>query len=58
MLSWPAHRSADSISDLQDWLKIVERKIMRSEKAADSAEEPTTWPLVSQRSFASLSKQL
>jgi hypothetical protein len=34
VLSWPAELSADSIADLKDWLKIVERKITRSEKTA------------------------
>jgi hypothetical protein len=30
VLSWPTPLSADSIADLKDWLKIVERKITRS----------------------------
>ena|ERR1035437_2633753 len=32
VLSWPTPLSADSIADLKDWLKIVERKIARAEK--------------------------
>ena len=34
VLSWPTPLSADSIADLKDWLKIVERKIARAEKTA------------------------
>lgn len=30
VLSWPTPLSGDSIADLKDWLKIVERKISRS----------------------------
>jgi len=30
ILRWPTPLSADSIADLKDWLKIVERKIARS----------------------------
>ncbi len=30
VISWPTPLSPDSIQDLKDWLKIVERKIARS----------------------------
>ena len=30
VIHWPTPLSADSIQDLRDWLKLVERKIMRS----------------------------
>jgi len=33
VLSWPTPLSADSIEDLKAWLKIMERKITRSEKS-------------------------
>lgn len=39
VLSWPSSLSADSIADLKDWLKIVERKIARSEKPTDEQQE-------------------
>jgi hypothetical protein len=39
-IQWPTPLSADSIQDLKDWLKIVERKIARSEAAADEATKP------------------
>jgi len=34
-IQWPTPLSADSIQDLKDWLKIVERKITRSEATND-----------------------
>lgn len=37
VLSWPTPLSADSIADLRDWLKIVERKIARAETAQHEA---------------------
>jgi hypothetical protein len=39
-IQWPTPLSADSIQDLKDWLKIVERKITRSEAPADEAKQP------------------
>jgi hypothetical protein len=44
VLSWPTPLSADSIADLKDWLKIVERKIGRSEKSTTEpmVDEPNT----------------
>jgi len=48
VLSWPTPLSAESIADLKDWLKIVERKIARSEKSrigavdeGDALESPS-----------------
>jgi hypothetical protein len=41
VLSWPTPLSADSIEDLKAWLKIIERKISRSEAAkAESPADP------------------
>jgi hypothetical protein len=41
LIQWPTPLSADSIQDLKDWLKIVERKITRSEAASvDEAKQP------------------
>ena len=37
-LQWPTPLSADSIADLKDWLKILERKISRS-----TAEDEPKW---------------
>jgi hypothetical protein len=39
-IQWPTPLSADSIQDLKDWLKIVERKITRSEAPADEVKQP------------------
>jgi hypothetical protein len=40
-IQWPTPLSADSIQDLKDWLKIVERKITRSEALpVDEAKQP------------------
>jgi hypothetical protein len=39
-IQWPAPLSADSIQDLKDWLKIVERKITRSEAPPDEVKQP------------------
>jgi hypothetical protein len=39
VLNWPTPLSAESIADLKDWLKIVERKIGRAEQAKTQAEE-------------------
>jgi|HubBroStandDraft_1064217.scaffolds.fasta_scaffold120808_2 hypothetical protein len=39
-IQWPTPLSADSIQDLKDWLKIVERKIARSEATTDEAKQP------------------
>jgi hypothetical protein len=36
VIQWPTPLSADSIQDLKDWLKIVERKIARSVVEADA----------------------
>ena len=41
VLSWPASLSADSIQEVKDWLKIAERKIVRSEKTVETTDEPT-----------------
>jgi len=38
-IQWPASLSSDSIQDLADWLKILERKIKRSVKAGTPAAE-------------------
>ena len=35
VIQWPAPLSAESIQDLKDWLKIVERKITRSVEAGE-----------------------
>ena len=34
-IQWPTPLSAESIEDLKDWLKIVERKIARSVASAE-----------------------
>lgn len=39
VIQWPAPLSAESIQDLKDWLKIVERKIARAAKEQGNAEE-------------------
>jgi hypothetical protein len=39
-IQWPTPLSADSIQDLKDWLKIVERKIARSEAPTEEAKQP------------------
>jgi hypothetical protein len=39
VLRWPTPLSAESIQDLKDWLKIVERKISRSEKSEQSEQQ-------------------
>lgn len=39
LLRWPAPLSADSIQDVKEWLKIVERKITRSTVAKDEESE-------------------
>ena len=38
-IQWPTPLSAESITDLKDWLKIVERKIARSTVTEDQAKE-------------------
>jgi hypothetical protein len=38
VLSWPTPLSADSIEDLKAWLKIMERKITRSQASTDPPE--------------------
>jgi hypothetical protein len=38
VLSWPASLSPESIEEVKDWLKIAERKIVRSEKSEQSLE--------------------
>ena len=42
VLSWPASLTADSIQEIKDWLKIAERKIIRSGKVVTPPEEPAT----------------
>lgn len=39
VLSWPAQLSLDSIQEIKDWLKIAERKIVRSEKTKPEPPE-------------------
>lgn len=39
-IQWPTRLSADSIQDLKDWLKIVERKIARSATEESAKEKP------------------
>jgi hypothetical protein len=36
IIQWPSHLSAESIQDLKDWLKIVERKIARSSQTSEA----------------------
>jgi len=38
VLSWPTPLSAESIEEVKDWLKIAERKIVRSERSRVEAE--------------------
>lgn len=38
VLSWPTPLSAESIADIKDWLKIMERKISRSIESQDPQE--------------------
>ncbi len=38
VIQWPSPLSAESIQDLKDWLKIVERKITRSANEADKGK--------------------
>lgn len=43
VIQWPAPLSAESIQDLKDWLKIVERKITRStSQSGESGDRQTT----------------
>jgi hypothetical protein len=42
VLSWPTPLSADSIEDLKSWLKIMERKIVRSLASADPPSSDST----------------
>jgi hypothetical protein len=39
VIQWPTPLSAESIQDLKDWLKLVERKITRSKKSKDETEK-------------------
>jgi hypothetical protein len=39
VIQWPSPLSAESIQDLKDWLKIVERKIARSTATAEPDEK-------------------
>ncbi len=41
VIQWPAPLSAESIADLKDWLKIVERKITRSTASAENQPKGT-----------------
>ncbi|GAC1433145.1 MAG: hypothetical protein NVSMB58_16410 [Terriglobales bacterium] len=38
-IQWPTPLSPDSIQDVKDWLKIVERKIVRSTAPAENTPE-------------------
>ncbi len=40
VLAWPTPLSAESIQEIKDWLKIAERKIVRSEKSNAEPEVP------------------
>jgi hypothetical protein len=40
VLSWPTPLSLESIQEVQDWLKIAERKIIRSERSKSAEPEP------------------
>jgi hypothetical protein len=40
VLQWPTPLSADSIQDLKDWLRLVERKITRSVASPEETEKP------------------
>ena len=42
-IQWPAPLSQESIQDLKDWLKIVERKIARSTGESDKNDPVKTW---------------
>lgn len=42
VIQWPAQLSAESIQDLRDWLKIIERKIGRSETQRANPDEEQT----------------
>jgi hypothetical protein len=39
VIQWPSPLSAESIQDLKDWLKIVERKITRSMGSSQSEKQ-------------------
>lgn len=36
---WPSPLSADSVADLKDWLKILERKVSRSTPESTPKEQ-------------------
>lgn len=43
VLRWPTPMSEESLQDVKDWLKIVERKISRSVAETDKAERLKVW---------------
>lgn len=49
-IQWPTPLSADSIQDLKDWLKILERKIARSATATEEHQLLSDSPSLASRS--------
>jgi hypothetical protein len=48
VLSWPTPLSLDSIEDLKQWLKLMERKIARSTAVEEKSDSMKTWENLNQ----------